>query len=183
MKLLDCQDIRKLWGQPSWGWGPDAQATKCHPCPVLCASWGRPQKLRSPLGVGMAGDGVVGVAGVVGGGSPGGCTAGQPCYHSNSHGAGTWPTLEGGMGRRKECPVKGKRHRRAAPSSPCFSYPPLQVCLVFLPRFHFLTLTVTMVRSEWPWWESAFQMQGKPSAGGGGGKGCPGGIGLVDSSC
>lgn len=52
LKLLDCQGIRKLWGQPSWGWGPDAQATKCHPCPVLCASWGRAPETQKPTGGG-----------------------------------------------------------------------------------------------------------------------------------
>lgn len=80
-------------------------------------------------------------------------------------------------------PREGEKTPQGSSIFALLCYPPLQVCLVILPHLHFLILTVTMVRSEWPWWESAFQMQGKPSAGDGGWKGCPGGIGLVDSSC
>lgn len=74
--------------------------------------------------------------------------AGQPCYHSNGHGAGTWPTFNGRMGRRKECPVKGKREGKADPALPLVSYT-LQVCLVVSLYPCFLILNMSMVRSEW----------------------------------
>jgi hypothetical protein len=75
-------------------------------------------------------------------------TAGQPCYHSNSHGAGTWPTINGGIGRRKECLVKGRGQGKADPVLPRIS-DTLQVYLVISPHPCFLILNVTVVRSEW----------------------------------
>lgn len=54
-------------------------------------------------------------------------------------GAGTWPAVNEGMGRRNECPVEGKRPSKAAPALSCFSYT-LQVCLVIFAALPFPAL-------------------------------------------
>lgn len=69
-------------------------------------------------------------------------------------GAGTWPTVNEGMGRRKECAVEGKRPSKAAPDLSCFSYT-LQVCLVIFAALLVLLLNVAVVRGEWLLCESA----------------------------
>lgn len=51
-------------------------------------------------------------------------------------GAGTWPTVNEGLGRRKECPVEGKRHSKVVPALSCFNYT-LQVCLIIFAALPF----------------------------------------------
>lgn len=94
-------------------WGPDAQVTKYH------HPRAGPRNSEAPGGVHQEAAQQISLVTI-----------------ATATGAGTWPAVNEGMGRRNECPVEGKRPSKAAPALSCFSYT-LQVCLVIFAALPF----------------------------------------------